>query len=56
MLGDQEITWDAAAKLKSAQFHTKHSKINTVLSYKTNKSCKYSEGCYIYIKTCMQII
>jgi hypothetical protein len=36
MLGDREITWDTAAKLKLAQFHTKHSKINTVRSNDIN--------------------
>ena len=53
MLGDQEITWDAAAKLKLAQFHTKQSNINTVLSNIIYKSCKYLEECSMYIKTCM---
>ena len=40
MLGDPEITWDAAAKLKLAQFHTKHLKINTVQSNIIYKSCE----------------
>ena len=39
MLGDPEITWDTAAKLKLAQFHTKHLKINTVQSNIIYKSC-----------------
>jgi hypothetical protein len=53
MLGDQEITWDAAAKLKLAQFHTKHLKISSVRSNIIYKSCKYLEECSMYIKTCM---
>ena len=56
VLGDWEITVDTAAKLKLAQFHTKHSKTNTVLSNIIYKSCKYSEECSMYIKTRMQII
>ena len=27
MLGDPEITWDTATKLRLAQFHTKHFKL-----------------------------
>jgi hypothetical protein len=52
MLGDQEITWDAAAKLKLAQFHTKHLKISSVWSNIVYKSCKYLEECSMYIETC----
>ena len=48
MLGDQEITWDATAKLKLT-------KINTVQSNIIYKSCKYLTECSMYIKTCMQI-
>ena len=40
MLGDPEITWDTAAKLKLAQFYTKHLKINTVQSNIIYKSCE----------------
>ena len=32
ILGDREITWDIVAKLKLAQFHGKHLKIDTVWS------------------------
>ena len=55
MLGDPEIIWDAAAKLKLAPFHTKHLKINTVQSNIIYKSCEYSGECSMYIKTCMKI-
>ena len=55
MLGDQEITWDATAKLKITQSHTKHSKIDTVQSNIIYKSCKYLSECSMYIKTCMHI-
>ena len=48
MLGDQEISWDATAKLRLT-------KINTVQSNIIYKSCKYLTECFIYIKTCMQI-
>jgi hypothetical protein len=53
MLGDREITWDAAAKLKLAQFHTKHLKISSARSNIIYKSCKYLEECSMYIKTCV---
>jgi hypothetical protein len=56
MLEVQEITRDAAAEVKLAQFHIKYSKINTVLSNIIYKPCKYSEQCLMYMKTCIQII